>query len=197
MMHVSAHCCDEAANHQLPIAVAFWLIQGEMFKLNAKCDTDLLLYSVNHFESDGHTVHTLTQWHLPSPLTSTVKSSLFTHVHSSPLSLAARLLRCRVNHSHYITMAGLFLDRPCILNKCLWREQVYCYFPIELIAPCFEGLVWPNAQWHWHANPMDLWSILGTCYCSIFWKKNQKVQPSLSYFAENGVVRGLHLLHWS
>ena len=27
MMHEQAHCHDEAANHQLPIAAAFWIIQ--------------------------------------------------------------------------------------------------------------------------------------------------------------------------
>ena len=27
MMHVRAHCCDEAANQQLPIYVAFWIIR--------------------------------------------------------------------------------------------------------------------------------------------------------------------------
>ena len=36
------------------------------------------------------------------PLTSTVKSSLFMHAHSSPLSSAARLHPCHINHSHYI-----------------------------------------------------------------------------------------------
>ena len=38
---------------------------GGMFKLNAKFDTDSLLYSLRHFECDGHTVHVLTQWRLP------------------------------------------------------------------------------------------------------------------------------------
>ena len=79
---------------------------GEMFKLNAKFDVDSLLYSLSHFECDGHTVHMLTQWHLPPPLTSTGKSSLFTHVHSSPLSIAVRLHRCHANHSHCIIMIG-------------------------------------------------------------------------------------------
>ena len=50
----------------------------------------------------------LTQWHLPPPLTSTVKSSLFTHAHSSPLSLAARLHQCHANHSRYINNGCTF-----------------------------------------------------------------------------------------
>ena len=73
-----------------------------IFKLYAKSDTDSLPYSLGHFECRGHTVHTLTEQSLPPPLTSTVKSSLFTHVHSSPLSLAVRLHRRRANSSCYI-----------------------------------------------------------------------------------------------
>ena len=73
-----------------------------MFKLNEKSDADSLLYSLSYFEYKDHTVHMHTQWHLPAPLTSTLKSSLLTHAHSSPLSLAARLHGCHANHSRYI-----------------------------------------------------------------------------------------------
>ena len=55
-----------------------------MFKLNAKFDANSLLYLLSHFECHGHTVHMLTQWGLLPPLTSTVKSLLFMHMHSSP-----------------------------------------------------------------------------------------------------------------
>ena len=89
-----------------------------MFKLNVKFDADSLFYSLSHFECDGHTVHMLTQQHLPPPLTSTVKSSLFTHAHSSPLSLAARLHRCRAT---ILTIAGHFPDR---LYICLQIHMV-------------------------------------------------------------------------
>ena len=66
-----------------------------------------------------HSTH-VTQWCVPPPLTSTVKSSLFMPVHSSPLSLA-----------------GLFLDRPhiyvCVFvfvyhiffTSCLWTGTGY------------------------------------------------------------------------
>ena len=89
VMHERAHYCDEAAIRQLPTAVAFW-----MFKLNAKFDADWLLYLLSHFECDGHTVHMLTQQHLPPSQTSIVKSSLFTHAHSSPLFVATSLHGC-------------------------------------------------------------------------------------------------------
>ena len=56
MMHEQAYCHEEAANHQLPIAAAS-SFPGGKFKLNAKFDADSLLYSLSHFECDGHTVH--------------------------------------------------------------------------------------------------------------------------------------------
>ena len=92
MMHERARCHDEAANHQMSIAAAFGVIQITSLELNAKFDADSLLYSLNHFKCDSHTVHMLTKWRLLPLLTSTVKSSLFTHAHSSPLSLAVRVL---------------------------------------------------------------------------------------------------------
>ena len=68
---------------------------------------------------DSHTVHTLTQWRLPSPLTGTVKSSLFTHVHSSPLSLAARLHGCHPNCSHYNNNGWTFSGQTSYMHLYL------------------------------------------------------------------------------
>ena len=82
-----------------------------MFKINAKLDADSLLYSLSHIGCDGHTVHMLTLWCLLPPLTSTMKSSLFTHTHSSPLSLAARLHWCHTNHSHYVKNGWTFSEQ--------------------------------------------------------------------------------------
>ena len=95
---------------------SFW---GGMFKLNAKFDDDSLLYLLSHFECDGHTVHMLTQWCLPPPLTGTVKSSLFIHAHFSPLSVAARLPRCRTNHSCYIYSGWTFSGQTSYTAKRL------------------------------------------------------------------------------
>ena len=111
-MHDWVCCCDEAANHQFALICSLLnhpnSFHGGMFKLNAKFDADSLLYLLSHFKCDGHTGHMLTQWHLPPPLTSTVKSSLFMLVHSSPLSLAARLHRCHASHSCYINNGWTF-----------------------------------------------------------------------------------------
>ena len=108
MMHEWARFHDEAANHQLPIFLNHLnSFQRGLFKSNAKFNADSLFHLLSHFECDGHTVHELTQGHLSSPLTSTVKSLLFTHAHSSPL-LAARLHRCCSNCSCYVNNGWTF-----------------------------------------------------------------------------------------
>ena len=104
---------------------------GGMFKLNEKSDADSLLYLLSHFECNGHTVHMLIQWHLLPPLTSTVMSSLFTHVHSNPLSLAAMLHQFHVTHkpfSWFLTMVGFFSDIPDIVFEGLLSFSFFNIF---------------------------------------------------------------------
>ena len=84
---------------------------GGMFKLNAKFDTDSLLYSLSHFECDGHTIHMLTQLHLPTPLNG-MCSHVQIPVHSPWLPGYMDVAQTVLN---ILTMAGLFLDRPCSL----------------------------------------------------------------------------------
>ena len=76
--------CQPPAAHSCSLLNHPNSFHGGMFKLNAKFDADSLLYLLSHFERDGHTVHVLTEWHLLPPLTSTVKSSLFMHMHWMP-----------------------------------------------------------------------------------------------------------------
>ena len=111
-------------SYQLPFAHGCRLVyhpnssHGGMFKLNAKFDADLLLYSLSHLECNSYTVHVPIQWCLPPPMTSTVKSSLFMHAHSTPLLLAARLHGLMQTILIILTMARLFLDGPCKTFKC-------------------------------------------------------------------------------
>ena len=84
-----------------------------MFKLNAKLDADSLLYLLSHFESNNHTVHVLTQRRPPPPLTSEVLIVLACAFQSTPLGCQVMLM-LRKLFSLYLTMVGLFLDRPCI-----------------------------------------------------------------------------------
>ena len=88
-----------------------------MLKLNAKFDADLLLYSLSHCECNGHTVHMLIQQCLPPPLTGTVKSSLFTCVHSSPVSLAVSLHACHANCSCHINNGWTFSRQALLYSE--------------------------------------------------------------------------------
>lgn len=97
--------------------------RGGTFKFNTKFDADLLLCLLNQFECAGHTVHMLTQPCPVIPLTSTVKSSSSTHVHSSTLSLAARLHCCQANHFCYINNRWTFSRQTLYTFKksvCFW-----------------------------------------------------------------------------
>ena len=101
-----------------------------MLKLNPKFDADSLLYLLSHFECDKiRTVHMLTQRCLLPPLTSTVKLLLFTHVHSSPLSLAGRLHWCCTNHSCYFNNGRTFFQAVLIYQKKKhnYRKNVHKY----------------------------------------------------------------------
>ena len=149
---------------QSPVAHSHGLLnhpnsfQGEMFKLKVKFDADSLLYLLSHFECDGHTVHMLTQWHLLPPQTSTVMPSLFTHAHSSPLPLAARLHRCCTNCSCYINNGQTFSRHISYIWLCTWFFlHVFNIFPYirELSLPaswtvCLDLDVvktWSQAWW--------------------------------------------------
>ena len=118
-MHEQVHCRDEAANHQLPIAAAFWIIWIVSME---ECPSSMqnlmqILCSIHSV------IWMLTQRHLPPPLTSTVKSSLFMHAHSSPLSLAARLHWCRANDSPYINNGWTFSGQGS--TTVMIRQKTY------------------------------------------------------------------------
>ena len=92
---------------KLPVAHSCSLLNhpnsfhGGAFKLNAKFDADSLFYSVIFNATATQYTRSLNGVYRP-PVTSAVKSSLFTHAPSSPLSLAARLRWCGSNHSLHI-----------------------------------------------------------------------------------------------
>ena len=121
-----AHSRDEAANHQLPISGSLLnhpnSFHRGMFKLNAKFDADSLLYLLTHFECNSHTVHMLAHGHLQPPLTGIVKLSLYTNI---PVQSPWLLSYMDVVETVLIilTMAGLFPDRPCVLDHDgLWCQ---------------------------------------------------------------------------
>ena len=112
--------CQSPAAHSCSLLNHLDSFHRGMFKLNTQFDADSLLYLLSHFECNGYPVqHMLTQWCLPPSLTSTVKWSLFRHVHSGPPSLAARLLRCCANRSCYINNGCTFSRQTLYVHMCL------------------------------------------------------------------------------
>ena len=120
-----------------------------MFKLNTKFDADSLLYLLSHFEHDILTVHMLTQWCLLPPLTSVVKSLLFTHVHSRPLSLAARLHQCHANCSCYIDNGWTFSGQTLDIH---YNSYFSIEHPIFRKTWCWDSRLWWR-RWKLHSPP--------------------------------------------
>ena len=117
MMHKRAHYCDEAANHQLPISVVFWIIQITSMEQCSCLNLMQICCLLSHFECDGHTVYMLTQRHLlPCWLVpgSHHCSCMHIPVHSPWLpgyiDVAQTILII-------LTIAVLFPDRPCIYQN--------------------------------------------------------------------------------
>ena len=117
--------CQSAVAHSCGLLNLPNSFHAGMFKLNTKFDADSLLCSVSHFERDGHTVHMVTQWCLHPPLTSAVKLSLFMHMHSGPLSVAATVQEC----SHCINNVWTFSGQ----NSHIPYEFSYCWYIVTWI----------------------------------------------------------------
>ena len=106
----------------------------------------------------SHSTHTCST-SLPLPLTRTVESPLFTHEHSSPLSLTARLHRCHTNCSGYINNGWTFSRQASYTQTFLfidsWNGKVFmpvvAWFNIETAI-----LVWKLVLQNKHKtkNPM-------------------------------------------
>ena len=144
--------CQSPIAHSCSLLNHLNSFHGGMFKLNTKFDTDSLLYLLSDFECDFHTVSMLTEWHLLPPLTSTVKSSLFTHAHSSPLSLAAKLHQCHANHSRYIYRRLFCVARSSIDIELQFTNEgtdteKFKSIDIELLS--ISSFICKLGKWHW------------------------------------------------
>ena len=104
---------------------------------------------------------------LLSPLSSTVKLSLFTHEHSSPLSLAVRLHQCHANLSLFInngwTFSGqtsfiyIYVQYICAicLCVCILKLKADSNFHIEALRISYS---WPRHTWR-RRKPRDPFHI--------------------------------------
>ena len=137
MIHEQVHCWDEAANHQLPIAVAFWIIPiasvGECSSLmqtlmQIHCSTRSVILNVTatstHAHMYTHATHVycphwlLIQWSCPC-------SCMHIPVHSPWLPGYIDVMQTILI---ILIMAGLFPDRPCCTHEVLvviWEKDQY------------------------------------------------------------------------
>ena len=97
-----------------------------MSKLNAKLDADSLLYSLNHFEWDGHTVNTHSLNSIYHPHLLVQWSHHCSHV-CIPIHFPWLPGYINVMQTLFVvlTMAGLFTDRPHIYMYCFFGKQIY------------------------------------------------------------------------
>ena len=111
-MHDQACCYDEAVNHQLANSFSLLKHSNTSFRgmLNLRqnltqihCSTHSVILNLTATQCTC----SLNGVYQP-PLTSTEKLSSFTHMHSSPISLAIRLHWHCTNHSCYIKMVEFF-----------------------------------------------------------------------------------------
>ena len=114
----------------------------------------------------------LTQWHVPPPLTSTVKLSLFTHVHSSPLSLAARLHQCHANHSCYINDGWVF-SRQTVYQTA----SIFWTFPLSLQCYLSTAVVSGHQTSSVHLWEADLCSLVRNRFWRSLLRKPEAAFP--------------------
>ena len=146
MMHEWTHCHHQTANHLWPTTAAFWImwiVSMEKFSnltqnlMQICCSTCSVILNVMT------TVHMLTQQHPPPPLTSVAKSLLFMHVHSSPLSLAATLHQCCINHSRYINNGWTFSGQTSYILKTLQFKShpILSALNVRLTSPMVSKII--------------------------------------------------------
>ena len=126
----------------------------------------------------------LTQRCLPPPLTSTVKSLLFTvlnNVHSSLLSLASRWHQCCANHSYYMNNGWTcnFIVVRILFNSISGGSE-WCLFynlVIRLMWLCEESSCVYLCH-HLHLKSTTLLSM-----CCVFLFNPQVALPFLGHFS--------------
>ena len=130
---------------------------GGMFKLNAKFDTDSLLYSLSHFECDGHTVHMLTQRHL-RPYWIIVQWSYYSHmcipVHSPWLLGYINVTQTVLG---ILTMARLFqTDLVYRVRFQASTEDLRTYPPWIMGHFCIQKLL-TKIKFHNYDHSLSVW----------------------------------------
>ena len=134
LMHEQAHCHDEAANHQLPIAAAFWIIWIVSVEecsslmqnlMQTHCSTCSIILNVMFTQyvclfKGVYRPHWLVQW-------SHHCSHMCIPVHSPWLPGYIEVAQTVLIT---LTMVGLFLDRPRMCFQCMldFSGNIFCSF---------------------------------------------------------------------
>ena len=127
MWCTSGHCHDEAANHQLPIAVAFWIIwivsteecsslMQNLMQIHCSTSSLILNGMTTQYTCSLNGVyhpHWLVQWSHHS-------SCMGIPVHSPWLPSNVNVMQIILV---IVTMAGVFPDRPCRTNQIKLCDQ--------------------------------------------------------------------------
>ena len=133
----------------------------------------ILCSPCSSFECDSHTVHMLTPRSLLPPLTSTVKSSLFTHVHYSSLFLAARLHYCYANCSHYINNGCTFS------GQTLYKQTNNCPNTSLYIN---SWISYKSMKWHVYQAQLNLLYFPFFLYIAVYLTLFNNNKISFLYF---------------
>ena len=153
VMHERAHCGDEAANHQLPIAVAFWIIgivsmekcsslTQNMMQIHCSTPSVILNVTSTHYTCSLKGIyrpHWLLRW-------SRHCSHMHIPVHSPSLPEYTDVVQTILL---ILTMAGLFLDRSCIANKHLVFKNIKVNY--------IKGVFWKFLCQFIHIDDFECW----------------------------------------
>ena len=143
MMYEWAHYRDEAANHQLLIAAAFWIIwvvlaeecsslTENMMQIRCSAHSVILnLTATQYTYSLSGIYHWLVQW-------SCCPSLMLIPVHSPCLPGYINVQTILI----ILTMVGLFLNRPCIHSKRYMDVFVTKYSNFIVPGKCRQNIRW-------------------------------------------------------
>ena len=150
MTHEEACCPDEAANHQLPIVTAFWIIQIVSMEecssltqiwIQICCPTSSVIWNVTATQytcslNSVYRSHWLVQW-------SHHCSHMYIPVHPPWLPGYIDVMQTILI---ILTMAGLFPDRPHIYLYILY---IYVHILIYILSLKFEPCnIFKNSRSH-------------------------------------------------
>ena len=154
-------CCDEAANHQLPIAADFWIIRivsteecsslmHNLMQILCSTRAVILNATVTQYTCSLNSIyhpHWLVQWNHCS--------HMHVPVHSPWLPGYTDVVP---NRFHYVNMVWTDLVIYNGKRKCPALSPAICFFHIHMTAIIFAGWMWSH---EWMRTDLFNQSLLG------------------------------------